>query len=81
MNVNEETGKIEMTSISTIVETLMSYYGLDRLRFAQKFRIAPSQVTRWLNHGQQPKIEVYLRLRMEYDKIKNEEPPLFKMIS
>lgn len=80
MTVNKETGQIEMTPISTIVETLMSYYGLDRLRFAQKFRVEPSQVTRWLNHGQQPKIEVYLRLRMEYDKVRNEQPPLLKAL-
>lgn len=80
MTVNKETGQIEMTSISTIVETLMSYYGLDRLRFAQKFRVEPSQVTRWLNKGQQPKIEVYLRLRMEYDKVRNEQPPLLKAL-
>lgn len=73
--------KIELTPISTIVQKLMAYYQLDRLRFAEKFRVEPSQVTRWLNKGQIPRGEVYLRLRMEYDKIKDKEPPLLQMLS
>ena len=81
MEINRETGQVEMTPISTIVEKLMAYYQLDRLRFAEKYRVEPSQVTRWLNNGQQPKTEVYLRLRMEYDKIKDKELPLLQMIS
>lgn len=80
MEINRETGQVEMTPISTIVEKLMAYYQLDRLRFAEKYRVEPSQVTRWLNNGQQPKTEVYLRLRMEYDKIKDKELPLLQMI-
>ena len=81
MKINRDTGQVEITPISTIVEKLMAYYQLDRLRFAEKYRVEPSQVTRWLNNGQQPKTEVYLRLRMEYDKIKDKELPLFQMIS
>lgn len=81
MKINRDTGKVELTPISTIVERLMAYYQLDRLRFAEKYRVEPSQVTRWLNNGQQPKTEVYLRLHMEYDKIKDKKPPLFQMIN
>ena len=71
-------GVVELESISTMINKIMAYYGLDRLRFAEKYRFDPSQVTRWLNNGQQPRGEVYLRIRMEYDKVKNETMPILK---
>ena len=71
---------IQITSISTIVKKLMTYYGLDQQEFANKYRVDKSQVTRWLNNNQVPRGELFLRLRMEYDKIKDEEPPLLKNI-
>lgn len=70
---------IKKTTIEIIVKKLMSFYALNRQEFAEKYRVDPSQVTRWLNDGQVPNGEVYLRLHMEYDKIKDEEPPLLKM--
>ncbi len=81
MTIDKGTGKVEMISIETIVTRLMNYYQLDRLRFAEKYKISPSQVTRWLNNGQKPKTEVYLHLKKEYDEIKDKEPPLLQMIS
>lgn len=71
---------IQITPISTIVKKLMTYYGLDQQEFANKYRVDKSQVTRWLNNNQVPRGELFLRLRMEYDKIKDEEPPLLKNI-
>lgn len=71
---------IQITPISTIVKKLMAYYGLDQQEFADKYRVDKSQVTRWLNNNQVPRGELFLRLRMEYDKIKDEEPPLLKNI-
>lgn len=71
---------IKITPISTIVKKLMTYYGLDQQEFANKYRVDKSQVTRWLNNNQVPRGELFLRLRMEYDKIKDEEPPLLKNI-
>ena len=71
---------IQITPISTIVKKLMTYYGLDQQEFADKYRVDKSQVTRWLNNNQVPRGELFLRLRMEYDKIKDEELPLLKNI-
>lgn len=71
---------IQITPISTIVKKLMAYYGLDQQEFADKYRVDKSQVTRWLNNNQVPRGELFLRLRMEYDKIKDEELPLLKNI-
>lgn len=71
---------IQITPISTIVKKLMTYYGLDQQEFANKYRVDKSQVTRWLNNNQVPRGELFLRLRMEYDKVKDEEPPLLKNI-
>lgn len=71
---------IQITPISTIVKKLMTYYGLDQQEFANKYRVDKSQVTRWLNNNQVPRGELFLRLRMEYDKIKDEELPLLKNI-
>lgn len=73
--------EIKPTSIKTIVTKIMTFYGLNQQEFADKYRVNPSQVTRWLNDGQVPNGEVYLRLHMEYDKIKNETPPLLQMMS
>lgn len=65
-------GVVELTPVAEMINKIMAYYGLDRLRFAEKYRFDPSQVTRWLNKGQQPRGEVYLRIRMEYDKVNSE---------
>lgn len=63
-----------------MINAIMDYYALDRLRFAQKYKLQASQVTRWLNGSQVPKTETYLLIKEEYDKIKNKEPPQMKMI-
>ena len=72
---------MEMTSIKTIVETIMDRKGLTRLEFANLYRLSPSQVTRWLNSNQQPKTEIYLRLKEVYDEIKDTQMSIFKEIS
>ncbi len=63
-----------------MIEAIMIYYSLDRLRFAQRYGFQASQVTRWLNGTQVPKTESYLLIKAEYDKIKGKDPPQMKMI-
>lgn len=66
---------------SDMINKIMAYYGLNRVDFARKYRIEPSQVTRWLDNGQEPRAEVRLRMRMEYDKIKDKEPPIMQLLA
>ncbi len=63
-----------------MIEEIMEYYALDRLRFAKKYGLQASQVTRWLNDEQEPKTKTYLLIKEEYDKIKGKVPPQMKMI-
>ena len=63
-----------------MIEKIMDYHALDRLRFAQKYGLQASQVTRWLNDEQVPKTETYLLIKEEYDKIKDKDPPQMRMI-
>ena len=58
----------------------MAYYNLNQEKFAEKFKVDKSQVTRWLNKNQVPRGELYVQLKDEYNKIKDEELPLFKGI-
>lgn len=58
----------------------MAYYNLNQEQFAEKFKVDKSQVTRWLNKNQVPRGELYVQLKDEYNKIKDEELPLFKNI-
>ncbi len=67
-------------NIKEMIEEIMTYYSLDRLRFAQKYGLQASQVTRWLNDSQEPKTATYLLIKREYDKIKDKDPPQMKMI-
>lgn len=69
------------TPIKDIVNSLMTYYGLDQQEFALKFKVDKSQVTRWLNNNQVPRGELFMRLQKEYDAIKDEVPPLLKQLS
>lgn len=71
----------KIVPIDKIVKTLMNYYGLDQQGFADKFRVDKSQVTRWLNNNQVPRGELFLRLRMEYDQVKDKVQPLLKELS
>lgn len=70
----------KVISIDVIVKKLMAYYGLNQEQFADKYKIDKSQVTRWLNKNQVPRGELYVQLKDEYNKIKDEELPLFKGI-
>lgn len=70
----------KVTPIDTIVKKLMAYHGLNQEEFADKYKIDKSQVTRWLNKNQVPRGELYVQLKTEYDKIKDDEPPLLKNI-
>lgn len=70
----------KVISIDVIVKKLMAYYGLNQEQFADKFKIDKSQVTRWLNNNQVPRGELYVQLKDEYNKIKDDEPPLLKNI-
>lgn len=73
----------KITAKKMIVD-LMTYYGLDRVTFANRFGYTPSQVTRWLNSAQEPKLETFFKLKEEWDKIKDkvpELPPILQMIS
>lgn len=72
---------MELTSIRIIVQKLMTYYGLNQLEFARKFNCDTTAVSRWLNGKQTPQGETYLRLLLEYEKIKNEEPPILKIVN
>ena len=78
MEENEKRMPVKI-KFSDMVNRIMAYYGLNRVDFARKYRIEPSQVTRWLDRGQEPRAEVRLRMRMEFDKIKDLEPPILKM--
>lgn len=60
---------MELTPISTIIEKIMDIKGFTQQEFADYYRFDKAQVSRWLNKDQQPRGEVYLRLRMEYDKL------------
>ena len=70
----------KVISIDVIVKKLMTYYGLNQEQFADKYKIDKSQVTRWLNKNQVPRGELYVQLKDEYNKIKDDEPPLLKNI-
>ena len=70
----------KVISIDIIVKKLMAYYNLNQEQFAEKFKVDKSQVTRWLNKNQVPRGELYVQLKTEYDKIKDDEPPLLKNI-
>ena len=73
----------KITAKQLIVD-LMTYYDLDRISFAKKFDVPPSQVTRWLNSAQEPKLDTFFKLKEEWDKIKDKlpkTPPLLQMIS
>lgn len=70
----------KVISIDIIVKKLMAYYNLNQEQFAEKFKVDKSQVTRWLNKNQVPRGELYVQLKDEYNKIKDEELPLFKNI-
>lgn len=70
----------KVISIDIIVKKLMAYYNLNQEKFAEKFKVDKSQVTRWLNKNQVPRGELYVQLKDEYNKIKDEELPLFKNI-
>ena len=70
----------KVISIDIIVKKLMAYYNLNQEQFAEKFKVDKSQVTRWLNKIQVPRGELYVQLKTEYDKIKDDEPPLLKNI-
>ena len=70
----------KVISIDVIVKKLMAYYNLNQEQFAEKFKVDKSQVTRWLNKNQVPRGELYVQLKDEYNKIKDEELPLFKNI-
>lgn len=70
----------KVISIDIIVKKLMAYYNLNQEQFAEKFKVDKSQVTRWLNKNQVPRGELYVQLKDEYNKIKDEELPLFKGI-
>lgn len=74
-------GSVELTPIKTIVNFLMSYHGLNKQEFAEKYRVDASQVTRWCENEQKPRSEMYLRLLMEYQEHKDEELPILKQIS
>lgn len=70
----------KVISIDIIVKKLMAYYNLNQEQFAEKFKVDKSQVTRWLNKNQVPRGELYVQLKDEYNKIKDDEPPLLKNI-
>lgn len=70
----------KVISVDIIVKKLMAYYNLNQEQFAEKFKVDKSQVTRWLNKNQVPRGELYVQLKDEYNKIKDEELPLFKNI-
>ena len=70
----------KVISIDIIVKKLMAYYNLNQEQFAEKLKVDKSQVTRWLNKNQVPRGELYVQLKDEYNKIKDEELPLFKNI-
>ena len=70
----------KVISIDIIVKKLMAYYNLNQEQFAEKFKVDKSQVTSWLNKNQVPRGELYVQLKDEYNKIKDEELPLFKNI-
>ncbi len=63
----------KVISIDIIVKKLMAYYNLNQEQFAEKFKVDKSQVTRWLNKNQVPRGELYVQLKDEYNKIKDED--------
>lgn len=81
MEVKSNVKPPTVATFAEMVNKIMSYYGLNRVEFARKFRVEPSQVTRWLDKGQEPFGETRLRFRMEYNKIKDKEPPILKFFA
>lgn len=65
---------------STMIKKLMEYHGLNQAELADKFKWERSQVSRWANDKSTPHGEVLLLLHEEYNKIKDEQPPLLKQL-
>ena len=62
-----------MESVREIIKTILRHKNWDKIELARHYKVAPSQVTRWLAGVQRPRGEVYLDMFLEYQKIKNEE--------
>lgn len=62
-----------MESVREVIKTILRHRNWDKIELARHYKVAPSQVTRWLAGVQRPRGEVYLDMYLEYKKIKSEE--------
>lgn len=60
---------MEQLTMKDIVLSIMDEENLTQSQFATKYRLDSSQVSRWISGKQQPRIEVYLRMRMVRDEL------------
>lgn len=63
-----------------MLKKLMEYHGVNQLELAAIYKWDPSQVSRWINGKATPRGDVLLQINEEYNKVKDEQPPLFKQI-
>lgn len=62
-----------MESVREIVKAIMFYNNWNKIDLARYYKVAPSQVTRWLAGVQRPRGDIYLDMYMSYQKMKNTE--------
>lgn len=61
-----------------MLKKLMEYHGVNQLQLAEIYKWDASQVSRWINGKAMPRGDVLLTIHEEYNKVKDEQPPLLK---